>query len=89
MIHQCKVRIAQGKSRIEELTQAMQRWDKDIESLHKRIALVNQSVQMGNLQDPMAAQRQIAQFQDRVDEIETLYLGFLDEQEQLGFTRGD
>ena len=87
-IHQCKVRIAQGKSRIEGLTIAMQNWDKDIESLHKRIALVNQSVQMGNLQDPMAADRQIAQFQARVDEIETQYLEALDEQEQLDLQEG-
>ena len=66
----------------------MQNWDKDIESLHKRIALVNQSVQMGNLQDPMAAERQIAQFQARVDEIETQYLEALDEQEQLDLQEG-
>ena len=66
----------------------MQNWDKDIESLHKRIELVNQSVQMGNLQDPMAAERQIAQFQARVDEIETQYLEALDEQEQLDLQEG-
>lgn len=88
MIHQCKVRIAKGKERIDDLTQTMQIWDHDIEILHKRIALVNQSFQMGNLQDPAAAQRQIAQFQACVDEIELQYLEALEEQEQLDLQEG-
>ena len=87
-IHQCKIRISAGKTRIEELTQSMQIWDAEIETLHRRVALVNQSFQMGNLQDPAAAQRQIAQFESRIDAIETQYLDALEEQEKLDLQEG-
>lgn len=87
-IHQCKVRIAQGKSRTEELQQHILGWEIDIEKLHNRIELVHQSVQMGNLQDPTAAERQIAQFQARIDDLETQYLEALDEQEALELEEG-
>lgn len=87
-IHQCKVRIAQGNTRTEELNTAISGWDKDIETLHKRIELVNQSVQLGHVQDPAGAERQIAQFQDRIDSIEEQYLEALEEQDHLELQEG-
>ena len=87
-IHQCKVRIAQGKSRIKELHQKILGWETDIEKLHNRIELVHQSVQMGNVQDPTAAEVQIAQFQDRIDALETQYLEALEAQEALELEEG-
>ena len=87
-IHQCKIRIAQGQSRIEQLHQALLDWDGKIEKLHNRIDLVHQSVQMGSLQDPIAAERQIAQFQARIDDLETQYLEALEEQEALELEAG-
>ena len=87
-IHQCKIRIAQGKSRTEHLHQAMRGWDTEIEKLHNRIDLVHQSIQMGNLQDPIAAERQIAQFQERIDDIELQYLEALEEQDHLELQEG-
>ena len=87
-IHQCKIRIAQGTSRSEHLHQSMLGWDTDIEKLHNRIDLVHQSVQMGNLQDPIAAERQLAQFQERLDDIELQYLEALEELDQLELQEG-
>ena len=87
-IHQCKVRIAQGKTRTEELDTVISGWDTDIETLHKRIELVNQSVQLGHIQDPAGAARQIAQFQDRIDSIEMQYLEALEEQDHLELQEG-
>ena len=87
-IHQCKIRISEGKSRSEHLRQVILGWDTDIEKLHNRIDLVHQSVQMGNLQDPIAAERQIAQFQERIDDIELQYLEALEEQDHLELQEG-
>ncbi len=87
-IHQCKIRIAQGNSRTKYLHQSMLGWDTDLEKLHNRIELVHQSVQMGNLQDPIAAERQIAQFQERIDDIELQYLEALEEQDHLELQEG-
>ena len=85
------VRFASLKGNLEpkRLHQGILGWDTEIgKSLHKRIALVHQSVQMGNLQDPIAAERQIAQFQARIDELETHYLEALEEQEALELEEG-
>ena len=43
---------------------------------------------MGNLQDPTAAERQIAQFQARIDDLETEYLDAFEEQEALDLQEG-
>ena len=43
---------------------------------------------MGNLQDPIAAERQVAQFQARIDDLETQYLEALEKQEALELEEG-
>lgn len=87
-IHQCKLRIVEGQEQIALLTTSIAKWEQEIATIHKRIELVNQSVQMGHLQDADAVEEQLSKFQARVDELETLYLEALEEQERLDFQEG-
>lgn len=87
-IHQCKLRIAKGQEQMEFLTTSIATWEQEIAAIHKRIDLVNQSVQMGHLQDADAVEAQLSQFQARIDELEILYLEALEEQERLEYQEG-
>ena len=86
-IHLCKQRRFDAGTRIREIESLIPQWEKQLEVLHKRIALVEQSVQRGQLQDADSANQQIERFQVEISNIETQYLEGLEEQDKLDLQR--
>ncbi len=86
-IHQCKQRRFDAGVRMQEIESLVPQWETQLETLHKRIALVERSVQLGQLQDADSATQQIESFQTEIATVETQYLEGLEVQERLDLQR--
>ena len=86
-IHQQKTSIHQVDIRHDELSEQLQRWDVDLETLARRVKLVEEGIQNGHFQDLDQAQSQIVEYKTKADQIETDYLETLETQERLRFSQ--
>ena len=86
-IHQEKTSIHQADIRYDALSEQLQRWDVDLETLARRVKLVEEGIQKGHFQDLDQTQSQIVEYTTKVDQIETEYLETLEIQERLRFSQ--
>ena len=86
-IHKEKTSIHQVDIRHDELSEQLQRWDVDLETLARRVKLVEEGIQKGHFQDLDQAQSQIVEYKTKADQIETDYLETLETQERLRFSQ--
>lgn len=86
-IHQEKTSIHQADIRYDALSEQLQRWDVDLETLARRVKLVEEGIQKGHFQDLDQTQSQIVEYTTKADQIETEYLETLEIQERLRFSQ--
>ena len=86
-IHTEKKAIHQADIRHDELSEQLQRWEVDLETLARRVKLVEEGIQQGHFQDLDQTQAQIVEYKTKADQIETQYLETLETQERLRFSQ--